>query len=161
MKKNGFMLAEVLIVSTLLIGVMVFMYAQIRTLTSNYNKAFKYNTVEGLYGARIIEELLYTENNYKNITTTKFVNINEINQKSYFESLIKELGINKIIVTNNTSNVYNFLKQNYGNSNGYLGTNSYYEPFISFSSTLSNDGINRHIIISYNDNTFCDYGIRR
>lgn len=38
MKKNGFMLAEVLIVSTLLIGVMVFMYSQIRTLLWQHNR---------------------------------------------------------------------------------------------------------------------------
>ena len=161
MKKNGFMLAEVLIVSTLLIGVMVFMYSQIRTLTNNYSRAFKYNTVDGLYGARLVEEFLYTENNYKNISTTKFVNENEINQKKYFEALINELGISKIVVTNNTANVYDFLKKNYDNSTSYIGNKDYYESFISFSTTLSNGNYNRHIIIAYNDDTYCDYGVWR
>ena len=161
MKKNGFMLAEVLIVSTLLIGVMVFMYAQINTLTTNYNRAFKYNTVDGLYGAKIIEEFLYTENNYKNITTTKFVNQNEINQKTYFNALVNELGISKIIITNNSANVYDFLKRNYDNANSYSGKTDYYENLISFSGTLTSDNNNRHIIIAYNDDTYCYYGIRR
>ena len=71
MKKNGFMLAEVLIVSTLLIGVMVFMYTQIRTLTLNYTRSFNYNTVDGLYGARVIKDFLMNENTYKNVQKNK------------------------------------------------------------------------------------------
>lgn len=75
------MLAEVLIVSTLLIGVMVFMYTQIRTLTLNYTRSFNYNTVDGLYGARVIKDFLMNENTYKNFDSTTFVETNKINRK--------------------------------------------------------------------------------
>lgn len=160
MKKNGFMLAEVLIVSTLLIGVMVFMYSQIRTLTINYNKSFKYNTVEGLYGARIIRDFLETENNYKTVGNPKFVERNSINNKDYFDKITEELGITKIITTNNSKAVYSYLKNNYDNAasyqtSAYNGQTNYYESLITFASTLTENG--NHIIIAYDDDTYCDY----
>ena len=156
MKKNGFMLAEVLIVSTLLIGVMVFMYTQIRTLTLNYTKSFNYNTVDGLYGARIIKDFLMNENTYKDFDSTTFVEIDSINRKDLFNALVTELGINKIIITNNNIQVYDYLTNNYNNANSYTGDTSYYEAFITFTVTLREDN-NKHIIVAYNDDTYADY----
>ena len=155
MKKNGFMLAEVLIVSTLLIGVMVFMYTQIRTLTSNYDKTFKYNTVDGLYGAKVVYDFLLTENEYNAFNTTSFIDRNKLNKSTYFDALVEELGILKIVVSNDSDKVYNFLTNNYSNADGYDGSSEYYESFITFSTTLNSSG--KHIIIAYNDGTFCDY----
>ena len=155
MKKNGFMLAEVLIVSTLLIGVMVFMYAQIRTLTSNYSKTFKYNTVDGLYGARVIYDFLITEDEYSSFNETSFIDKSKINKSEYFDALVEELGILKIVISDDSKNVYEFLTNNYSNANGYDGNSDYYEALITFSTTLNSSG--KHIIIAYNDGTFCDY----
>ena len=150
MKKNGFMLAEVLIVSTLLIGVMVFMYTQIRTLTLNYTRSFNYNTVDGLYGARVIKDFLMNENTYKNFDSTTFVESNKINREDLFNALVTELGINKIIVTNNTTLVYDYLTNNYSKASSYTGDTSYYEDFITFTVTLKEDK-SKHIIVTYND----------
>lgn len=155
MKKNGFMLAEVLIVSTLLIGVMAFIYIQLRTLTVNYNKSFKYNTVDGLYGSRVIKDFLLNENEYSSFNTTSFVYDNKINRKDLFNALINELGIYKIVISNNVNDVYNYLINNYDNASSYDGNTEYYESFISFSTTLKDSG--NHIIIAYNDGTFSDY----
>ena len=155
MKKNGFMLAEVLIVSTLLIGVMAFMYTQIRTLTSSYAKSFKYNTVDGLYGAKIVYEFLMTENEYNEFNKTSFIDKNKISRLTYFDALIDELGILKIVISNDSKNVYNFLTNNYNNATSYDGNTNYYESFITFSTTLNSSG--KHIIIAYSDGTFCDY----
>lgn len=155
MKKNGFMLAEVLIVSTLLIGVMVFMYAQIRTLTFNYSKAFKYNTVDGLYGAKIIYDFLITEDEYSSFDKTSFIDKSKINKSEYFDALVEELGILKIVISDDSKNVYEFLTNNYSYANGYDGSSEYYESLITFSTTLNSSG--KHIIIAYNDDTFCDY----
>ena len=156
MKKNGFMLAEVLIVSTLFIGVMVFMYTQIRTLTLNYTRSFNYNTVDGLYGARVIKDFLMNENTYKNFDSTTFVESNKINRKDLFNALVTELGINKIIVTNNTTLVYDYLTNNYSKASSYTGDTSYYEDFITFTVTLKEDK-SKHIIVAYNDGTYADY----
>lgn len=153
MNKKGFMLAEVLIVSTLLIGLMSFMYIQINSISKAYSREFKYNTVDGLYGARIIKEFLDTKYDLDSITSTFFINDNS----SYFNKLTQKLGILKIIVTNKNGNVYDFLVNNYGNNLPYISNDtSYYEKLIEFSTDLKNDS-NKHIIVAYDDGTFCDY----
>lgn len=155
MKKNGFMLAEVLIVSTLLIGTMTFMYVQLRTLTTNYNKSFKYNTVDGLYGARIIKDFLVNEPNYSSFNTTTFIEKNKINRIDLFNALINELGIDKIVISNNVNNVYAYLINNYDLSSSYNEKTEYYESLITFTAKLKDEG--KHIIIAYTDGTFCDF----
>jgi len=156
MEKKGFMLAEVLIVSTLLIGVMSFMYVQTNSINKAYSREFKYNTVDGLYGARIIKEFLSIKYNLNNLNATSFVNKNSLNS-NYFNKLMEKFDILKIIITNNNENVYNFLVNNYSQNTPYIGTDStYYEKLVEFSSKLENDG-KKHIIVAYKDGTICDY----
>lgn len=47
--KNGFMLAEVFIISSFVLGILVYMFVQINSIMRSYNKSFSYNTVSGLY----------------------------------------------------------------------------------------------------------------
>ena len=91
------------------------------------------------------------ENIYKNFDSTTFVESNKINRKDLFNALVTELGINKIIVTNNTTLVYNYSK-----ASSYTGDTSYYEAFITFTVTLKEDK-SKHIIVAYNDGTYADY----
>ena len=69
--------------------------------------------------------------------------------------MVSELGILKIVISNDSKNVYDFLTNNYNNATSYNGKTDYYESFITFSTTLNSSG--KHIIIAYNDGTFCDY----
>lgn len=69
MKKNnqkGFMLVEAFIVSTIVLGVLVFMFVQIRTVINGFDRSFAYNTVPGIY---ITNELgkFVTQYDYENI----------------------------------------------------------------------------------------------
>lgn len=153
MNKKGFMLAEVLIISTFLIGVMSFMYIQINSISKAYSREFKYNTVDGLYGARIIKEFLDTKYDLNSITTTFFINDNS----AYFNKLTQKLGVLKVIVTNKSEDVYNYLINNYDNNLPYITNDtSYYEKLIEFSTDLKNDS-KKHIIVAYDDGTICDY----
>lgn len=71
MKKNnqkGFMLVEAFIISTVVLGILVFMFVQIRTITSGFNRSFSYNTVPGIYIANELGEFI-KENNYDDIIT--------------------------------------------------------------------------------------------
>lgn len=51
MVKNnkGFVITEVLIISTVVIGILIFMYAQFKKLNRGYQYSFKYDTVQSLY----------------------------------------------------------------------------------------------------------------
>lgn len=162
MNKKGFMLAEVLIVSTLLIGTMGFMFIQINSITKAYAREFNYNTVDALYGAHVLKEYLDTRYSFMNVTTTDFVDKNELNS-DYFNTLVEKLGVLKIIITNNNEDIYEFLKNNYSNSAPYIGTDtSYYEKLIEFSTSLekTNDKSYYYMIVAYEDGTFCDYRFR-
>ena len=49
MKKNrGYVLFETLVVSTVILGTLVFLYIQLSSIKSSYNTSFKYNTVSAL-----------------------------------------------------------------------------------------------------------------
>jgi len=156
MKKKGFMLAEVLIVSTLLIGVMSFMYIQINSINNAYSREFNYNTVDSLYGARVLKEFLDTKYDFNNLNTTSFINKNTLNS-NYFNKLVEKLTVLKIIITNIPKNIYDYLKNNYSQNTPYIGTDtSYYEKLIEFSTKLENDS-KKHIIVAFQDGTICDY----
>lgn len=60
MKKNnkGFMLAEVFIVSSFVLGILVYMFIQTNSIMKNYNKSFSYDTVQGLYIANEVKKYL-------------------------------------------------------------------------------------------------------
>ncbi|MBP3920234.1 MAG: LamG domain-containing protein [Bacilli bacterium] len=51
---KGFIITEVLILATVLIGVLIFMYSQFKNITRSYEYSFKYDTVEGMYLANNI-----------------------------------------------------------------------------------------------------------
>ena len=64
MKKNtcsGFMLAETLIVTTFVAGVLIFLFVQLVNLNNNYDNSYKYNTVEDLYSLRNIKDYLLSD----------------------------------------------------------------------------------------------------
>lgn len=46
---KGFVVTEVLIISTVVIGILIFMYAQFKNINRSYQYSFKYDTVQGMY----------------------------------------------------------------------------------------------------------------
>ena len=66
MNKKGFMLLETLIVSTILVGVLIFLYIQLINMKGSYEVSFKENTISGLYIAKEIAEYIYTNDSVYN-----------------------------------------------------------------------------------------------
>ena len=64
MKKNnqGFMLVEALVMSTVIIGVLVFMFIQFRNISRGYDRSFSYDTVPNLYYTNEIKRILTDKN---------------------------------------------------------------------------------------------------
>jgi len=46
---KGFVITEILIISTVVIGVLIFVYAQFKNINRSYQYSFKYDTVQGMY----------------------------------------------------------------------------------------------------------------
>ena len=79
--EKGFVITEVLILSTIIIGVLVLMYTQFKTINRSYQRSFKYDTPEGMYLANnitnyinetrydyLINQLTIKKNGYIDIT---------------------------------------------------------------------------------------------
>ena len=112
MKKHnnkGFMLAETLIVSTFVAGVLIFLFIQFTNLGKAYDDSYIYNTTEGLYALEDVKEyidtdldlLLYIE---ENIETAKYIDLTDCNlfeNKDYCTNLFKLESIDRIFITTN------------------------------------------------------------
>ena len=128
--QKGFVLAEAFIVSTFVLGILVFMFLQIKTIINGYDKSFTYNTIPGIYNSREIKKFIQ-KNDYgvilEEINNNDYIILDSSN-KSYndiFEiSNVKTLVISKGDLTGLRNNKLLSPKfQNYiktlASSNGY------------------------------------------
>ncbi len=157
MKKNnkGFMITEALIVSTIVLGVLIFMYAQFRTINNGFNQTFKYNTVENIYKTNEIKKFIETDatnnmisllneskNGYLNITECNISTYNDIN---FCKFLYDKLQIKSVLLlAEDVTNVVN------GNMDDIdVGTQNFLK-YIKNNYT----GNYHRIVVSYEDGTY-------
>lgn len=77
--KKGFTLVEVLVVAIFIITTLVFLFTQFLKLKKSYDYTLNYNTVEGLYGVKNI-------NNYLNNSSIMMNDIiNSVNSNKYID----------------------------------------------------------------------------
>jgi len=156
MTKNnkGFAITEVLILSTVIIGILVFMYSQFKNINRGYQYSFKYDTPEGMYLAnnvvnyinegnydKLVDLLNNTPEGYIDITEC---NIDNSNLISYCEALFQKSEIEKIIFTEENLEK---IKQNMNNLDNDL------KNYINQIKT-TNEQNDYRIIIKYTDGTF-------
>ena len=107
---SGFMLAETLIVTTFVAGILIFLFIQFTNLSKAYDDSYIYNTPEGLYALEDIKEYinadldvqLYIE---ENIVTQKYIDLTDCNlfrNKEYCTNLFDLENIDRIFITTNT-----------------------------------------------------------
>ena len=111
MKSNrGFAITEVLVFSTVIIGVLVFMFAQFKNISRGFQYSFKYDTPEGMYLANNVINYI-NDSSYDKLVTllnTKVegyvditeCNIDNSNLISYCSALFQKSGIEKIYFAN-------------------------------------------------------------
>lgn len=103
MKKNnkGFMLAEVFIVSSFVLGILVYMFVQTNSIMRNYNKSFSYDTVQGLYIANEIKKF-FSYSGYDNEELADACDSYQIFDVSdnYFNKMKQLANIKTVIVGN-------------------------------------------------------------
>ena len=110
MKKNGFMLAETLLVTTFIAGVLIYLFVQFYNLNENFNDSYKYNTAEGLYALEDVVELIVNDEfvmTYldENIVKYHYIDISNCSIFSDADVCKKLLGlenVNEIFITTNT-----------------------------------------------------------
>jgi len=107
MKKNnkkGFIFAETIVISVVVVGALIFIYTQFMTVNKSYQNSFRYNTVDKLYATKNIIEYIKTDGlenlssslkgEYIDITSCSVDYFMEVN---YCEDLFKNLGIKTVL----------------------------------------------------------------
>lgn len=109
LNNKGFMLAETLIVSTFVAGVLIFLFIQFTNLGKAYDDSYIYNTSEGLYALEDVKEyintdldlLLYIEENIGTMKYIDLTNCSLFKNREYCVNLFELENIDKIFITTN------------------------------------------------------------
>lgn len=158
MKKSnqkGFMLVEAFVVSTVVLGVLVFMFVQLRTVVNGFDRSFSYNTVPGIYIANELGDFIVSHD-YDNLKQK--VNINGYivqNIDSYIDfdyatnilwnEMLKAASIKNVVISTEDAVAIK-------TSNNVLSSVKL-EDYIKFLSVDSNSNQYR-IIVEFNDDTY-------
>lgn len=123
MKKTekGFVLAETLVISALVLGTLIGFYVQFTTINKSYNDGFRYNTVNGLYAANNIKSYVLSSsfsrvkealetNDFVDITSCPF---DYLTENEHCENLFTALDVKQVIITHEDvttlkENMYNY-----------------------------------------------------
>ena len=152
---KGFIFAETVVVSTIVLIALVSLYTQFNSINNSYRRAFKYNTVDKLYAAynlktfisenrtNYIIEILNNGSVYTDITSCS---ADYFTEYMYCEMLIDTLNIKKAIFTKEDLST---LKSDLNNNNVFT------ENMKDFIKYIKSDNSGKYrVIIEFNDDTF-------
>ena len=158
MQKNnqkGFMLVEAFIVSTFVLGVLVFMFIQLRTVVNGYDRSFSYNTVPGIYIANEIGKFVVNfdyENTKQTVDNAGYVikNIDSYSEFDYavsdtWNAMLQDANVKTVIIATEDATILKEAK------NGQIS--SKLEDYIDYLN-VGNLTNRYRIIVEFNDETF-------
>ncbi len=149
---KGFMLVETLIVATLIISILIYLFIQFQTVSRSYNASFTYNTVDAVYGVSNIRNYILSdgyENLVAGISNNKYIDITNCNT-SFFEeseyclSLFNQLNVKTAIFTKNNLTDLNNSNFNFSDK---------LKKYIKYIKYTEEPNIYR-IIVEYDNGTF-------
>ena len=150
MKKDnqkGFVLAETFMVSTFVLGVLVVLFLQIKTVINGYNRSFTYNTVTGIYNIREIKK--YIQNNdyltiLSNVDNNSYVILNSSYDNNRYADIFKASNVKTLVISK-------------GNLTKLKENQSLSSRFQKYIKTLASSN-GYQFIIEFNDDTFAAIG---
>lgn len=163
MKKNnrGFTLVEMLVVSSFIVGILIFLFAQFSKLKKSYDASFEYNTVPALYKAKNINRYVITSGNDLLVNSIDkseggFIDITDcpmdyLEKIDYCSQLFSDLGVVTVFVTKESTfktGLQEYLKEN---------NTAYHEKLYQFVKQLSINNENYdgyRFIVEFEDNNF-------
>lgn len=171
MKKNqntlnnsGFMLLETLIVSTVILGTLVFLYVQFVNVKSSYEVSFTYNTIPGIFMSKEISQFIVTldNNGYSSLqnklnnSTDGYVSIDpdvdfvNSNDTELYKEMIRNMNISYVLFVNDDlTNLKTYLSNN-------NNVSEIFQPqFKKYILGLDTDKTNKNrLIVAFADKTF-------
>ena len=151
MKKNskGFMLAETLIVTTFVSGILVFLLIQLITLNANYEYSYKYNTVENLYSLRNIVDYIKSDDDAIERIEEKIVDVGYLELTDCFFFTEQDYCL-KLFESEHISNL--FITDNYIDKDLFF---NYDDEFKKFVSKINGEGSQKYRIVAiFNDSKY-------
>lgn len=171
---KGFLLVETLVVSTFVLGVLIILFLQFKTLLINYNHTYDYNTVEGVYNLNAVKTYLnenqnnanslnsilissekpylivYDNDNNKCNSSLKLENLN------YCNDMMGDAGFEKVIYTKSEVSVLKRYMKNEGKEDTDLN-----ESLRNFINRLDDKKSKNRLIAEYKNKTFASitYGV--
>lgn len=163
LNNKGFMLLETLIVSTVILGTLVFLYVQFVNVKSSYEVSFKYNTVPGIFMANEIGNLIAESSaitklpTVTNATNNYYYSLDDQAASSFFTSTVETNMYKKMKSTINadyvlivSDNLANF-KDHLSGGNGTV-SEIFTPQFKKFILNLETDNTNKYrLIIQFSD----------
>lgn len=156
MKKNnikGFVLAEVIVVSVVVISALIVIYMQFISVNNGYYRSFKYNTIDDLYAVEDIRSFIEKDNMDRIVEQLKdnvYIDLSDCSynyfiEYNYCENLLDTLNVKTLIIT--YEDVTN-LKNN-------LNSISFSEGLKSFIKTISANKNNKYrLIVEFEDDRY-------
>ncbi len=163
--KKGFTLIETLIVSTVIIAIIVFLFSQFSKLKKSYENSYKYNNITAIYNTKNINKFLISTN-YSAITTAlkndtvEYINLTScpdeyVQNSDYCKKLFDFMGVNYVFIVKenalNASQETAFKK--YVKDNPTRIHAKFYDFIKTLSSKSDNTGGYR-ILAEYDDTLF-------
>lgn len=175
MKKNekGFTLLETLIVSTVVVGTLIYLFTQISNVKTNYDISFRYNTIPGLFSAKNIVDYM-KKSGYSTLITTldnsssDYVTIEnnssfDYGNNDYYLKLKEETNIKKVLfVKDDINSLKDKIRACYdSDTTNNTAICNEEEELKKFIRNLSTDSLPNtyRLIIEYNDLTFASIEI--
>ena len=149
--KNGFVLAETIAVTVVVMTSLVIVYTQFMTVSKSYFRTFNYNSVNNLYLANNIKKFIINDglDNLKNgLNDNIYIDITScptdyFTEYIYCQTLLDNLNIKQIIFTK--SNLDNL-------KNNLDGLSEKMKHFINYINYKDNNAY--RIVIEFNDETY-------
>lgn len=132
-KKNGFVLAETLIVTTFVAGVLIFLYIQLTNLSSNYEISHTYNTVDDLYALENIVKLISSDQGFSTYLSSNIESLKQINIKNC-DNFTKKKYCLKLLELYNIDNIFVMKKD----ISDVIGSENIDEVFSSSTDSMKN-----------------------
>ena len=101
MKKNGFVLLETLIATTLIVFVFTIIYIEFGVINENYKSSYNNNTVENLYATNNIKNFILSNGYNSLIPIDNYIDITScenFTSQTQCNNLISTLKVNQVIL---------------------------------------------------------------
>ncbi|MDD4607959.1 MAG: hypothetical protein PHD10_02385 [Bacilli bacterium] len=156
LNNRGFMLVETLIVSTMIISILIYLFIQFQNIVRGYNRSFKHNTVDALYGTANVRNFILSDGYEKLITfyngdinNNYYIDISNcpteyFEEVEYCSMLLEQLNIKTILFTK--ADISDLKDSD-------LSFSENMKEYIKYIKYIDNDPSYR-LIVEYNDDTY-------